>query len=449
MIYFVFHAFKTNKERHWIYIIILVPGIGALIYFFVEFLPSLQEGRSATHNVEFITGKQAGPSPKDYKLGYLTRGKLFYKHDASPPGQIQSRFGQKIIDRTIEMGQKNEWKTKDSGSLFGGGRLWGVDKANVEVVRVNITCAAQGLEEDEVYFILESDTTGGLFLYDCRNNEERRLFHKENFHAKDLDIHPETGELLCSQYYPNGTANVVLIDKKGGNSSQISEGDSIDEAPSWMPGEERRVLFQTSGVARNADGWSIGRGAASIQALDLDNNRLTPVLENPQYDYLQPRISPDGYMYYIRRPYETPRYSPNTFIGDFFLFPFRLIRAVFHYLNFFSLVYTKKPLKTAGGPEVREEDLKDIVLKGKRIDAEKALRKGIGGKGVPSLVPPSWTLVKRDSNGREEVVARSVVSFSIRKDGAIVYTNGCGVFLLDDQKRSRLIIRDNLIEEVI
>ncbi len=154
-------------------------------------------------------------------------------------------------------------------------------------------------------------------------------------------------------------------------------------------------------------------------------------------------------MYYIRRPYETPRYAPNTFISDFFLFPFRLVRAVFHYLNFFSLMYTKKPLKTAGGPVGGEEDLKNIVLKGKRIDAEKALRSGSGGKGVPSLVPPSWALVKRDSNGREEVVARSVVSFAIREDGGIAYTNGCGIFMLDDQKKSRLIVRDHLIEEVI
>ncbi|MCP4694747.1 MAG: hypothetical protein GY859_42360, partial [Desulfobacterales bacterium] len=267
----------------------------------------------------------------------------------------------------------------------------------------------------------------------------------------DLDANPETGELLCSQYFPNGTANIILVNKEGGDATQITEGDSIDEAPAWMPGEERRVLFQTSGVARNADGFAMGRGAATIQALDLDNNRLTPVLENPKYDYMQPRISPDGYMYYIRRPHEKPGagYSPGAFIGDFFLFPFRLIRAVFHYLNFFSMIYTKKPLKTASGPQVKEEDLKNMMIKGKRIDAEKALRKGSRGKGVPSLVPSSWILIKRDANGAEEVIARSVVSYAIDQDGSIAYTNGGGVFTLDDKKRSRLIIKDSLIEDVI
>ena len=46
-IYFVVHAIKTEKARYWIYIIILVPWIGFLIYFFTEFLPDSQESQSA------------------------------------------------------------------------------------------------------------------------------------------------------------------------------------------------------------------------------------------------------------------------------------------------------------------------------------------------------------------------------------------------------------------
>ena len=46
-IYFVVHAIKTDKARFWIYIIILVPWIGFLIYFVAEFLPEYQESPSA------------------------------------------------------------------------------------------------------------------------------------------------------------------------------------------------------------------------------------------------------------------------------------------------------------------------------------------------------------------------------------------------------------------
>ncbi|MFX5595148.1 hypothetical protein ABTD92_21070, partial [Acinetobacter baumannii] len=83
---------------------------------------------------------------------------------------------------------------------------------------------------------------------------------------------------------------------------------------------------------------------------------------------------------------------------------FRLLRAVFHYLNFFSLMYSRKPLTSASGPALNA-DLKEIILKGKRIDAEKALLNENKINGVPSLVPASWQLISRDQQGNETVLA--------------------------------------------
>jgi hypothetical protein len=42
-IYFAVHAVRTGRDRYWLYIIIFFPGIGCLIYFFAEFVPSLQQ----------------------------------------------------------------------------------------------------------------------------------------------------------------------------------------------------------------------------------------------------------------------------------------------------------------------------------------------------------------------------------------------------------------------
>lgn len=464
-IYFVAHAIRTDKSRYWIYIIILVPWIGFLIYFVAEFLPEFQNNQSAqaspndekessklTDNIELSNyGRQAKSGNKqiNHKLAYITQGKLFYKNDSSPSSQVHSHFGQQIIDRTIRIHQKNEWKTKGSGSYFGGSTLWGVDQVNTEAIKISITSVAPSREDDKLYFILESETAGGLFVYNCATQEENRLFHKENFHARDLDLNSENKKLVCSQHFPNGISNIIMMNEDGSDLHQITEGDSIDEAPSWIPGKDRRILIQSSGIARNANGYVVGRGPATIQALDLDNNRLATVLEDPQYDYLQPHISPDGYMYYIRRPYAMHDYSGYAFITDFLLFPFRLLRAVFHYLNFFSLVYSKKPLTTASGPHLKGDDLKNIMLRGKVIDAEKTLRRASRIQGVPSLVPPSWELVRRSQNNDEKVVARNVAAFDISFDGTIAYSNGCGVFTLRSQNNPNLILKDNLIEDVI
>jgi hypothetical protein len=146
--------------------------------------------------------------------------------------------------------------------------------------------------------------------------------------------------------------------------------------------------------------------------------------------------------------YEAPRYGLGNVLIDTLLFPFRLLRAVFHFLNFFSLMYTRKPLTSASGPAV-QADLKNILLQGRRIDAEKILRSARPVHGVPSLVPESWELVSRNQEGVERVLATNVASYDIGPDGTIVYSNGRGVFVLDQDGSSRLALTEDLVAEVV
>lgn len=43
---FALHAFRSGRERYWIFIILLFPGMGALIYFLAEILPDIYRGRA-------------------------------------------------------------------------------------------------------------------------------------------------------------------------------------------------------------------------------------------------------------------------------------------------------------------------------------------------------------------------------------------------------------------
>ena len=438
-LFFINHALRNDKPRHWLYIL-LIPWAGFIIYFFTEF--------SREDDIEY-TQTQPAALPTGCKLAYTARGKLFHLSGNSFPEQIQSPFGQKVIDQTVRLNRKNEWKIKGSGSHFGGSILWGMDHLETDSIKVNITTATRNPDDNKFYYVLETESSGGLFVYDNNTGEENRLFHKEKFKARDLDINSKTKEFVCSQQFTNGTSNLILISEDGRDTREITQGDSIDDCPSWMPGDQRRILFQSTGVARNQAGYAAGRGATAVQALDLDNNLMTTVLEDSRYDFLQPHISVDGYLYYIRRPYEQNQFRQETAFMDFLLFPFRLLRAVFHYLNFFSIVYSQKPLTTASGPRIRNDDLKTIILKGKIINAEKALSSGAKILGVPSLVPSSWELIRRDENGNEEVLAKNVAAFDIGRNGTIIYSNGYGIFTLDNHKRQQLLIRDRLIEDVV
>lgn len=43
----VVHLFRTGRDMRWLFLIILVPAVGCLAYFFVEVLPSLQQSPGA------------------------------------------------------------------------------------------------------------------------------------------------------------------------------------------------------------------------------------------------------------------------------------------------------------------------------------------------------------------------------------------------------------------
>ena len=93
--------------------------------------------------------------------------------------------------------------------------------------------------------------------------------------------------------------------------------------------------------------------------------------------------------------------------------------------------------------------MKNILLQGRRIDAEKALRSARAVQGVPSLVPDSWQLVSRNQDGEERVLATNVASYDMSPDGTIIYTNGQGVFVVEQDGSTRLALTGELVADVV
>jgi hypothetical protein len=308
--------------------------------------------------------------------------------------------------------------------------------------------SVQFSRDGRLIYFLRDHAMGGLFDQDLANGSERRLLHRQNLLLDDLRLSADGERLLASQQSGNGAANIVGMRADGDDFRELTGGDTLDTAPSWLPGKPGQIVFQSAGLARSPEGHVMAIGPASIQLLDTSSGALTPVLEDARYDFLQPRVAQDGGLLFIRRPHEAPRYRGGDLLTDVLLFPFRLLRTLFDFLNFQSLVYSRKPLSSAGGPQ-HEADLKDILLKGRRIDADAALRRGDRVQGIPSLVPSSWQLVWRSESGDERVLARHVASFDLTDDGGVLYSNGFGVFALHPGGQASVVLRDKLIAEVV
>ena len=248
-----------------------------------------------------------------------------------------------------------------------------------------------------------------------------------------LFLHSTGAEKEIASTRDSGTSRICLFTPDaGGGIREITEGDSLDCYPAWIPGGTRRFAYQTSGIARHhhTGDW-MGLGPASIQSIDIETGEMEALVEDPDFDFLCPGYAPDGTSYYLRRPYEPfHRISPWRALKDIVLFPFRLARAIFAFLDTFSRFFSGKPLQTAGAPQRKNvPDPKAVFLYGRWVNVEKEMQNA-AEEEIDSAVPKSWELVRRDAAGNTETIAKGVMAFTLDASGQPIYSNGRGVFRL-------------------
>jgi hypothetical protein len=377
-------------------------------------------------------------------FAFISNGMLFRRERGADVTQIHSPYVQEAADRRERARERHSWKQGTSFGVAAGGGMRNFEAAD----RPPQALSAAFVPDGDLFYFLKDESVGGLFRLEAASGRELRVLLRQNLSLTDLSPSADGSVLAASSQQPSGICNIALLQADGSGLREVTGGDTVDSAPAWIPGLPNRLLFQSCGLARSAEGYVVAQGNATIQKLDMDTGSISPILDDPRFDHLKPRVSASGELLFIRRPYEPPRYAGQAFLLDMLLFPFRLLRAVFHYLNFFSLMYSRKPLTSASGPAV-QADLKNILLQGRRIDAEKALRSARAVHGVPSLVPESWELVSRDLQGRERVLATNVASFDLGSDGTVIYSNGRGVFVLQQDGTSQLAVTGDLVGEVI
>lgn len=390
-------------------------------------------------------------------IAYLARGRLHVRFPNKPPEEIESPFARQYIERQLRDREIDGWKGR-SGVWAGMGMAppgleqWqAAGGPAIDMPRVVALARDQGPRK--LLYALALGNVGGLFRYDLNLEQEWRLMHKEAFAPRDVAVHPQTATLALSLELDPGTCQLATSKHEGRFLTSVASGDTLDAAPAWLPDQQERLVFQSARVGRNPQGYPIGIGPFAIRRLDVASGDLATVVESKEHDLLAPREQADGSLYFIRRPYEPPgakRVSPLDLLLDVVLFPYRLLRTMFYIGNFFSLMFTGKPLATtAGAANARSpQEMMALTLWGKMIDTKKALAENQRSRDA-AIVPKDWELVRRDLTGAEEVVATNVLSYDLTPGGEVVYTNGFAVFhLAADGSKTRLC-DDQLIERVV
>lgn len=375
---------------------------------------------------------------------FLGNGKVHFVNAAGAVIPLESNYAADLTVKAIKAQERHGWKTEStSGNPFTGPTLWG--KSAGEPLAITFTSIAAGQKSDEFLYTLRTDHLCAICSVRGEAAEERRLWNHQSKRLAHLYIHPVTGHIVCSSEKPNGCAHLVIRAPDDNALSEVTEGDSIDTAPSWRPGTPLTIVFQSAGIGRNKEGHYAGIGPFAIQKLDVETGELTTLLEDPQFDHLTPRLSSDGTLYYIKRPYTgNAQASFRDHLKDFFLFPFRMLRALFGFLNFFSMMYSGRQLKTIKTADAQQMPLPQMMLWGNIIQAQKPL----SDDPNPGLVPASWRLMRKRPGGPEEILMTAVACFDVAEDGRLLYSNGRQITEATPGGSKRTITENPFVQEV-
>jgi len=363
------------------------------------------------------------------RIAYLADGKVHLKLGNEPPRVAESPFAESVRARQASLARRNAWKTQAEGARFLAAGLFGGDAETTGAgAQAAITGLSRGRVPGEVLYSIETVAVTGLFALDAGTAEERRLFHANQQRVQFPAAQPGHDLIACS-VRDDLRAHIGVMRADGSALTEVTEGDSLDLAPSWVPGAPRRLVYQSAGVARDRSGRLVGIGPSVIHELDLERGEVRTLAESPAHDLCAPRVGADGALYYIRRPWNArPRFAPLRILLDLLLVPFRLLAAIFNWLNFFAVRYGGRPLVNRQGAQQRQVDARQWLQWGNLIGAAERARESAGGDNdVQTFVPQSWQLVRQPASGGPEAVARGVCSFDLAANG-VVYSTGAAVY---------------------
>lgn len=381
------------------------------------------------------------------RYAYLSNGHLFLSLDGADPIEIESEFARQVMERHADAVQRRKWRGQGDGETNPlGYNLWGNAGPLEETTLVRIESATLSPDGRFLYYFLRTESVGGLFRYDIDAKEEVRIFHKTDVNLADLIHHPKEESMLCSVSDGEGRS-IGMLGTERFNMKVLTEGDSIDMAPSWIPEKGNAIVFQSAGIGRNQNGQFAGVASFCIEMANLDTGETQTLLEDPRYDYLCPKMDKDGHLYCIRRPYyETGRrVSHMSALKDFLLVPFRLLKAFFGFLNVMSQIFGKQSLTNATTGQRKNEDTRAMFIKGRMIEISATS----AAKNDESPIPDDWELIKVDSTGRVRTLQKKVSDFGFKSADGLVYTNGRSIYLHGDAKRDQMHRSKSFIDAVV
>ncbi|MBJ8445410.1 hypothetical protein [Acinetobacter bereziniae] len=350
----------------------------------------------------------------------------------------------------VEIQQRKEWKTKGTGAQFTGNFS---QDDQVDLNHIFPTDVVLTSDHKMIYTAcLQEGTSINIKSLNDLQETEGLILRKNDFVVQDM-AYDEAKKRLALSVNSNGYERHICILPLDANRTQyLTEGDCQDSNPCFDPQDTMQIYYDSCGLAYGEH--RIAYSPKEIYHLDMGTGELQTVASDPKFDFFKPKMDSLGNLYFIKRPYsrDGSHHSPVTTIKDIIFAPFKIIRAIVSWLDFFTQRYTGESLKTTSGnnpAKSQQKSEEELFVEGNLIKAQQNLeRNQKSGEKYPGMIPKSWELVKMSPTGEMTTLKRGVMSFAL-KDDTIFYSNGKYLIELDADQNEHLRIEAKLISKII
>lgn len=353
----------------------------------------------------------------------------------------------KYRDTIRSIQQRKEWKTTGSGANFMG---MTAERINADELPVQISGLA--VYGDELIYGVNLEDVGSVYhrSFDPSDTCEGLVRSSNDFVFGSFDC---KGDKLAVSMGTNIRSLHIAVMNINGNYDEYTDGDTIEENPSWAA-KKNGIYFSTAGYARNQNGAISATSPRSIAYLDLDRSSMTEILADEQYDYLHVREDKNGVLYYIRQPYGGEKPQNDITFKDVLLFPVRIIKGIFGFLNFFATIFGGESLKSGGasanGVKSKERSQKDMIIEGNVINAEKLDKiNEASGDRLSGIMPMSRVLIKRLADGTEETIKKGVLDYTLSENGDVIISNGRHIIRINSDGTETHITKAKLAMNIV
>ncbi len=351
---------------------------------------------------------------------------------------------------TIE--KKNAWKTEGAGAAFRG--MHGQPRYDLDQIdsRASVNGISFVKDGAKIVYSLSVDNYSGIFFKNPQDDGENEghIIHDNKTQFLNLDYNQETDEMIVSVQESYRERHLALFEPKSSRFRKVTEGECYDENPVWGKAHPRSIYYDSAGIGKDGSGQFFGVGEKVVNMLDLDSGTIRELVSLPGHDCFLPRVDREDTVYFIKRPHQKAGGKGLTF-KDFLLIPYRLAKAIYYWVEFFTIRYTGESLTSAGAnpAQAKKNDPRQIFINGNIVNAEQALRenRSKGGK-FPGIAPRSWELMKRGKDGSIMCLKKGVIDFDITSGNEIIYSNGKYLIRIDTEGDEQVIDTIDLVGRV-